>query len=70
MRQVVSEILPCPRCKQSLTALAGPNRPRLRCNNDECGLSHTEFPVLHDVPILIDFSSSILDEHEFVNTEG
>ncbi len=49
--------LACPRCHSPLRNDAD----ELRCTNTGCGLRDEPFPQIDDVPILVDFETSILD---------
>jgi len=64
-QQHISDILCCPRCKQSLYTPenAAPDRA-LTCRNNDCELSATGFPDIDGVPALVDFANSIISRDE------
>ena len=56
----ISEILACPRCRGRLELGS-----ELRCLNSECGRT---FPVVREVPILIDEEKSIASLNDYIRT--
>jgi len=63
----MSAFLTCPRCKAVLVA----SEPRLRCARSDCDYSSSEgFPQVDQWPVLVDFTTSVLDLDAMIATRA
>jgi len=64
-------ITACPRCRSRVIPCADTDRKRAyRCSNAGCELAEDGFPLLHEQPVLIDFSASIIDRAGILRRDG
>lgn len=60
-------LLTCPRCKSSLTT----SQSKLRCANCDCAYSSSAgFPQVDQWPVLVDFTTSVLDLNAMMATQA
>ena len=63
----VEPLLACPRCRSRIVM----EPLGARCSAPDCALSETaSFPRIGDVPVLVDFESSVLRREDLVGRNG
>lgn len=61
---ILGDLVACPRCKSALDRDA----VGFICENDACALARSHFTALGQVPVLVDFETSILDRHNLLRS--
>ncbi len=62
----LADLLVCPACRSELL----PATDRIYCSNAACSRSKSGFPLIQDIPALIDFDRSIVAEEFLITTAG